>query len=196
MVFFLFVDGLVRNLASEIGGVGSHRAGRRQNVICGRGRAVEVLVVDVVERERFAELRAEKRLTLDGRVQEEIRGVVETGGEELQEGRVALLFGLFDELVDLFLARDQQRVHDFFVEERGAARGRREHPQDEQDLDLVVEREPGEEDVQECLECGEESEHDPVHHPFYLLGCHFVVVVVNPMNYSNQVYRKNISLNP
>lgn len=89
---------------------------------------MRVLIIDVIEREALLELRAEQGLTLDGRVQEKMRGVREAGREELQERRVALLFGLLDELVDLLLACDQQRVNDFLVEEARATCRRRQHP--------------------------------------------------------------------
>ena len=61
-------------------------------------------------------------------------------------------------------------MHHLLVEEAGAARRGRQHPQYEQDLDLVVEREPGEEDVGERLQRGEQREHDPVHHPLDVLA--------------------------
>lgn len=89
---------------------------------------MRVLIIDIVERETLLELRAEQRLTLDGRVQKEMRGVREAGREKLQERRVALLFGLLDELVDLLLACDQQRVNDFLVEEARSTCCRRQHP--------------------------------------------------------------------
>ena len=69
-------------------------------------------------------------------------------------------------------------MHDLLVEQTGAARRRRQHPQYEQDLDLVVERKPREEHVQECLHGGEQREHYPIHHPFDLV-CFIVVVGIS-----------------
>ncbi len=46
---------------------------------------------------------------------------------------------------------------------------RNDEPEQRESLDFVVEGKPEEEDVSEGLEKGKDREHNPVHHPFYVL---------------------------
>lgn len=133
--------------------------------IFGRLRA---RLVDVVERETFFELIAQEQLSLDGRVEKQTRCILKAGREQLQKGRVALLFCFLDELVDFLLARNQHWMNDFFVQQTRAARRRRQYPQYEQYFNLIVERKPRKEYVQKCLQRREQRKYYPVHHPFDL----------------------------
>jgi len=62
----------------------------------------------------------------------------------------------------------QHGMHEFAIQRRTALCGRREEPEDQGYLHLVVERQPGDEDVRECFDAGEKCKDNPVHHPFYL----------------------------
>lgn len=54
------------------------------------------------------------------------------------------------------------------VQRRTALCRRRQQPNDQDHFHLIVEGEPGEENVRECFYAREEGEHDPVHHPLDL----------------------------
>lgn len=107
--------------------------------------------------------------TLDGRLHDDTSGIVDALGAELQHSAVALLLGPCDALIDLLLPLCEPRMHELAVQHRRPAGGGGQKPQHQQDLQLIVEGEPeGHEQVCDGLEAGEESEHDPVHHPFYI----------------------------
>lgn len=131
-------------------------------------------------------------LYLDGGLHYDTGGIIHTLRAQLQHCRVALLLGLRQVLVNLLqsirnrdkahiplliiillrnthtLPARQHGVHKLPVQRGTALGGRRQQPDDHDHLHLVVEGEPGQKDVRERFDAGEEGKHYPVHHPLDL----------------------------
>lgn len=79
---------------------------------------------------------------------------------------------LVDEPINLCFVGQQERVDQLLVDDAGSQQAlpdRNDEPEQRESLDFVVEGKPEEEDVSEGLEKGKDREHNPVHHPFYVL---------------------------
>lgn len=84
----------------------------------------------------YAYLTPQRPTHLNGGLHDDVGSIVDTLCAELQHGRVSLLFGLSDAVIDLVLTLREPRVHELAVEHRGPSSGRGQEPQHQQDLQL------------------------------------------------------------
>lgn len=81
---------------------------------------------------------------------------------------VASVLRLIDVLIDFLLVSGELRMNKLFVEDRRSFRHWAEQPKHDAHFDFVVEREPRQKNIAECLKRNEARKHHPMHHPSYV----------------------------
>jgi hypothetical protein len=112
--------------------------------------------------------RSFKLTHLDGCFHDQLRSVVECFGSGVDHSFVSSFLGLIYVFIDFLLVPRELWMDELLVENRRALRHWTQQPKHDAHFDLVVEREPREENIAECLERDEARKHHPVHHPSHV----------------------------